>query len=632
MIEPVLTRAREGLPASDFSDAELPLVVIALNDAYRSGRPIVSDHRYDHEFIPELRRRFPDHPILGRVEAEPEGVFGDRKVRHPQPMLSTEKAYGRDEVERFLVRLLDGARAIGLSPSELDLRATVKLDGIAGRYDGSVLCTRGDGITGNDITRCLRRGVRFIGSGSGHGEIVVSKSYFEENLSDYFENERNFIFGAVSADDLSPVSMEALDVGAAQFVMYSSLPSWTGTPEEFLERMESIVQELKQSSSDYAQDGIILETMNPALRDHLGATSHHWRSMLAIKERGETGSTTVESVTWQTGRTGRVTPVLNVKPIRLSGATISNVTAHHAGMLRDLGIGIGASIELIRSGEVIPKIERVLERGTVTLASHCPDCGTALVWENGEEDKFLCCPNTAGCSAQIENSLRHFFATLGAVDLFGPATIEKLNQAGVRTLQGIYQLGEEDFRRIGFGPGQSANLVRELKRSREEAIEDWRFLAAFGIRHLGRGDSRRLLLAIPLRELGLVTATSIRAIHGFGEVTSESIARELAHRWNEIDALLALGFNLTSSRKPAAEGTAAALAGKRIVFTGTMTSGDREDMENQAARLGAQVQSSVNGKTDYLVIGEKPGNSKLSKAEKLGTRVLTEAEYLALLG
>jgi len=624
----LLEQIRGGRSADSLTDAELELAIEQLNDAYRSGASVVSDTRYDNEFMVVLADRLPGHRLLLRVEPEPEEVFGSRKIRHAQPLLSAEKAYTCNEVERFLKRVLDAARETGVDPQDLMLRATVKLDGLAGSYDGSILATRGDGISGFDITRCLGRGVRIMGAGHGNGELVVSMAYFEDNLSEQFEHPRNFMVGAISADDLTPIAAEALSAGAAHFVLYGSLPSWTGTPDAFLADMDNIVQRLKAESADYANDGLILETLNPVLRAHLGATSHHYRSMIALKERGETAITTVDVITWQTGRTGRVTPVMNVAPVHLSGATIANVTAHHAGLVRDLGIGPGATIEIIRSGEVIPKVERVLTVATVTIPTSCPSCAATLIWEG---DKFLTCPNT-GCKAQVENSLRHFFTTLGTADLFGPATIAKLNEAGVCTLDAIYRMTEADFRAAGFGPGQSPNLVRELARSRTEPVDAWRFLAAFGVRHLGRGDSRHLLQAMRLHSLRDIRPETIRAIPGFGEVTSASISAELAARWPSIQSLLDIGFNLVETAGGAnSDNSSSAVAGKRIVFTGTMASGDRENLEEAAARLGAQVQSAVNGKTDYLVVGEKPGASKLTKARTLGTRIITEAEYLSLV-
>lgn len=187
---------------------------------------------------------------------------------------------------------------------------------------------------------------------------------------------------------------------------------------------------------------------------------------------------------------------------------------------------------------------------------------------------------------------------------------------------------------LGFGPGQSRNLVAELARSREEPVREWRWLAAHGIRHLGKGDARRLLAHIPLRQLGTVTAAEIAAIEGFGPKTSVAIADTLNATWTWIEELLALEFNLVSdSDAQEAQGNTP-LAGKRIVFTGTMATTKRKDLEKAAAEQGAQVQSAISAATDWLVAGDKAG-SKLEKARKLidsgksNIEILSEADYLA---
>lgn len=624
----LLAAIAHGVTAQALTNNELVTVIEALNTAYRAGMPVITDARYDHEFMAELARRDPQHPRLARVETEPDAVFGETRVPHPQPMLSTEKAYTEADLNRFLDRIRSAAKTLGLDPEAVVLRVTVKLDGLAGRYDGKVLATRGDGLSGFDITRVLKRGLRIVGDGTGPGELVVSLSYFTQHLADTFEHPRNFMVGAVAADTLSDEADAAFRAGAAHFVLYDALPAWHGSPGALSADLSRIIADVKAQTAEYQNDGAIVEVMDAAIRSTLGATSHHHRYMIAVKERGETATAQITSLTWQTGRTGRVTPVIGITPTWLSGATISNVTAHHAGMVRSLGIAVGAVIEISRAGSVIPKLERVVLPSThPSLCDNCPSCGTALIWES---DKFLVCPNSTGCHAQRETSLTHFFAILGSADLFGPATIAKLHAAGYSTLEAIYALTDEQFRAAGFGPGQSANLVRELRRSREQPTEDWRFLAAFGIRHLGRGDSKRLLTRLPLRTLGNVAPAQIQAIPGFGELTAHAIARELQMKWPTINHLLALGFNLTDSIACASASTSV-FAGKRLCFSGTMSTGDRETMQQNASANGVIIQTSVNSKTDYLVVGDSPGASKVTKAQALSIAILTEAQYLRLL-
>ncbi|WP_455233316.1 helix-hairpin-helix domain-containing protein [Geopseudomonas aromaticivorans] len=632
-----------GIAAGEVIATELPADTLRaicehLNAEYRAGRPLVPDAAYDELYIGALREIDPENDFLNAVEPEGE-AFDGPTVRHQRPMLSTDKAYTAQEVQRFIERVTSAAQKLGISAPLF--RVTPKLDGMACRDEGNLLVTRGDGASGTDITRILERGALIAGGerSQGDGEIVVVQDFFTQVLKPDFgmEHPRNFITGFCGADTLKEHHRQAVEAKAVVFVPYRTLQAWTGTAEQFLADWRGICDQVK-ASVPYLTDGAIIEAVDPALKAELGATSHHHRWMLAVKEKGETAITPARDITWQTGRTGRVTPVVELQPIYLSGATLSRVTAHHAGNVKALGIGPGAELEIIRSGEVIAKIVRVVTPVEAVLPTECPCCGHALE----SEGDFLVCPNTLACSAQAETGLIHFFKTLANIDGYGPRTVEVLVKAGITDLREIYALTEARLQAIGFGPGQSANLVRELDRSRRQEIEDWRFLAAFGVRHLGRGDSRRLLTGFTLESLAEgIAPEAVQALDGFGAVTSTSICADLAERAELIATMLPM-FTLrrTGAAAPATPSAAveasgasgSVIAGKNVVFTGTMTSGSRDDMENGARALGANVQSSVNGKTNYLICGAKVGASKTEKAAALGVTVITEAEYLAMIG
>ena len=594
------------------------------NRAYRRGQPLISDPEYD-ELVEELRRLDPQHPFLHRVEPE---VFETRReIRHPVPMLSTEKAYTRDQLQRFVDRVEKEAREIGIQ--EVLFRVTPKLDGLAARDDGEVFVTRGNGEVGYEISSAFDKGVIPLGGrGKGLGEIVIRKSYFEEHLASDFEHPRNMVVGIIASDVLNEHARQALQDGAVHFVPYSELPGWTGGGREMVENMAAITEDL-MARVDYPTDGMVVEVTDERLRAHMGATAHHYRWQIAVKTRGETAVTTVEDIQWQVGRTGNVTPVLQVAPVSLSGATIRRVTAHHAGMVKRIRPGRGARIEIIRSGEVIPKIERVITPSDeFTIPDRCPSCDGPLSWQND----FLKCRNPT-CRAQAAQRIRYWFQTLGTADWFGIKTVQKLVAAGYDTLEKIYAMRHEDFERLGFGPVQSRNLAEALALSRSKPVEDWRFLAAFGIPDLGKGESRRLLRFFPLEKLPEVKAGDIEKIHGFGEITSRSITDGLAAVADTFRHMLALGFNLQRTPPAGAQGEVRSpVAGKGIVFTGKMRSGSREEMQEEARRLGARVQSAVSGRTDYLICGEKVGRTKLEKARRLGVTVMTEEQYRRMIG
>ena len=625
--ERLLELNRQNLPITDYTDPDLFDFLEIANLLYRGGEPCISDADYDFIYLAELKRRHPEHPFLHTVE--PEAVFAGKTVDLPVIMLSTDKAYSLEEVERWVERIDKAAADLGKDHALLEFKVTPKLDGYAAYDDGQTLYTRGDGRKGTDISRVFTRGLQVANQGQrglGPGEIVVSRTYFDQHLADFFDNPRNFQASVIKEKDLDTHAEQAITDQAAVFYPFALLPGWTGSSQALLADFENIVNSIWQRV-DYDIDGVVLEVLDAELKQYLGATRHHHRWQLAFKKNQETAEVEVLAVTPQTSRSGRITPVAELQPIRLSGALLSRATAHHYGMVRDKGIGPGALIQLARSGEVIPKIEAVLRPAAeLSIPTDCPSCGHELVWDND----YLLCPNNLACPAQISNSMEHFFRVLKNNDGFGAASIKKLYDYGIRRVDEIYKLTAADFTEMGFGPKQAQNLVEQLLRSRTEAIEDWRFLAAFGVFRMGLGNCERLLAHYPLAAVFKLGEAEIIAIEGFAERTAAVIIEGFANIKPLFDNLLALGFTLQSSQN---RNTANdhPLAGKSLVFTGTLQSGSRDDLSRQAKRCGAKVGSSVSAKTDYLVAGEDVGANKLKAAAEKGVRVISEAEFMQLL-
>ena len=453
----------------------------------------------------------------------------------------------------------------------------------------------------------------------GVGEIVIEQRYFDEHLAEDYEHPRNVVSGAVSAKELSADAQRALESGAIRFINFNSLHNIVCTGAMLVEMLDEFVERIL-SDVGYKTDGVIIEVTNEAVKEHMGSTSHHHRWMIAKKSRGESAVTSVTGIRWTTGRTGRITPTVLIDPVRLSGATLSKVVAHHAGNVQSKGIGIGAQLRIIRSGEVIPFIDEVVDRAEgVEIPDQCPSCESPVRWDND----FIVCTSLE-CDAQCARRLHHFFEILGNLDLFGTKAVETLVENGHRDLVSIYKLTAADFAACGFGPKQSENLVNELIRSRTDAVEDWRFLGALGIPHLGRGSSRRLLKIHSIETLNKVTAAEIEKIDSFGQVVAPSVHADINVLWPVISGLLGLGFNLVTSIAPAG----GPLSGKRVVFTGTMPK-PRKEMESQAESLGAVVQSSVSKTTNWLVTGERVGKTKINKAVSLGVEVISVSDYEA---
>ena len=608
------------------SDAELIEFLQMSNALYRGGEAVISDTEYDFIFLAELRKRHPEHPLLLSVEPEP--AFAGKTVDLPVVMLSTDKAYTLAEVERWAQRIEKAAIETGRDLATLTFKVTPKLDGYAAFDDGRLLYTRGDGRKGTDISRVFERGLQVANQGArglGAGEIVISRSYFDRHLAEFFDNARNFQASVIKEKQLDTHAEQAIKDKAAVFYPFALLPCWTGLWPTLIADFETIVKNIWHQV-DYDVDGVILEIIDEELKRYLGATRHHHRWQLAYKENLQTAEVKVLGVTPQTSRSGRITPVAELEPVRLSGALLSRATAHHYKMVVEKGIGPGAIIQLARSGEVIPKIEQVLKQAEPQLPEHCPSCNHELIWDND----YLLCPNNLACPAQISHSMEHFFRVLKNNDGFGAATIKKLYEFGIRRVDAIYALSAEQLESMGFGPKQSQNLVEQLQRSRTEAVEDWRFLAAFGVFRMGLGNCERLLAQHPLSEIFMLTEAEIIAIEGFAEKTASAIMEGFANIKPLYESLLALGFNLINTQTLNSD-LSHVLAGKSLVFTGTLHTASRDELSKLAKAKGAKVGNSVSAKTDYLIAGENVGANKLNAAREKGVTIIDEHTFLQLL-
>lgn len=591
-------------------------------DAYYNDNPLIEDPEYDALFK-ELAQWDPTNPFLSQVGAN---TTKGMPYKHSVRMLSTEKAYTTEALANFVARVEKEARDIGVE--NITFRVTPKLDGMAGKFENNVLATRGNGDIGSVATHIFDLGVVNKGKKNGGvGEIVMSLSYFEKNLQGIFTHPRNVVVGCVNADTIRPEIQTCLDDHALHFVPYYKLPAWTGNGADLVQNMKQIGIDLAKQV-DYPLDGMVAEVVEEAVKAHMGATNHHNRWQIAIKEEGQVAETTILNIAWQTGRTGAITPVLQIDPKEVDGAVISNVTAHNAGMVKKKQLGVGAKIEIIRSGFVIPKIKSVLVPAKQTIIpDQCPRCTQSVSWNND----FILCTNTQ-CPARVETQLYYFFNKLENAKGFGTKTIISLVDHGYLTLESIFAITDEELIRIGFGPKQATNLLEAIQTAIQTPIEDARFLAAFGIADLGLGSARKLLAVHPFDTLPSLTEAEIAAISGFGETTSPAIATGINENWSTIQAIKDLGFTLEAT--PLASDLAnveSPIAGKHMLFTGAMQQGNRDDMKRYAKAQGAKILSKVSSKIEILVYGPGAAQHKLDSARGFGAQVLTEAEYNDLL-
>ena len=618
--------ANQSVLLDDLSDDELAEFCVAANQHYRDGTPIITDQDYDFVFLAKLSQRAPDHFLLGRVEPENKG-FSEEKVKLPEKMLSTDKAYSWAEIQKWLDRVNKAAQEINLLPESIQIKGTAKLDGFAGYDDGTRLYTRGDGSKGSDISRVFERGLSVYNDshrGQGPGEIVVQKSYFESHLSQHFEYPRNFQASLIKEKSLDQFASQAIADKTALFVPFTQLPSWSGGIGLFTEQFQNIVSEL-ESGVDFDVDGVVFEITSEQLKAHMGSNRKFHRWQIAFKENKDKAQVRVLSVTAQVGRTGKITPVAELEPTQLSGATIYRATGHHYGLVKEQGLGSGSVVELTRSGLVIPKINRVLKSAEVSIPTVCPSCENELVWDSD----FLMCMNHDNCPEQIIGGIAYFFKILANNDGFGIATVQKLYAGQIRNVSDVYQLKHDELTAMGFGDKTSQNLINQLKRSRHESVDDWRFLAAFGVSRLGQGNCENLLKHCALEQVFDLTVDDISNMDGFAALTAQLIVDGLSDIQKEFNAVMNLGFNLESTILISdSSNSSHPLYNKKIVFTGKMSQ-PRSDLQKQAKSLGIKVSGSVNSKTDYLVIGDKVGATKLNAAKKQGVVILQEADYLS---
>lgn len=591
------------------------------NKKYRNGISELSDNDYDALMILS-RELYPDNSWFNLSEVEPESIEG-KTIALPKKMLSTEKAYSLIEIQKWSSGVVKVGHNLGIK--NVLFKITPKLDGFAAYDDGEVLYTRGDGRKGTDITRAIDNGLFISNRGLGAGEIVVNKEYFNSHLSSLFDNSRNIISGVIKEGVLDDIIIEAINKNAVSFQPFSELRKWVLTAKELEDNLE-MIWNLNLESCLFDTDGLVIEAIDPEIKDEMGSTGHHWKWQIAYKKNTEYHDIRVLGVIWQTSKNGKLTPVVQLEPTKVSGVTISRASGHNYGNVFNQGIDKDAIVRVCRSGLVIPYIESVIKKTHTIIPSICPSCNSTTEIDGDN----LLCSNVIDCPAQIEGIIEFFFKTLGNNDGFGPKIIEHLCNSGIRSVVEIYAMTKQDFNNI-IGGKTGDNLFAELQKSKLREIEDWRFLAAFSIHNIGKGGCEKLLQTYKLCDIFQLKEADIVKIDGFAKKTSNILIESLVRIKPSFDILMGMGFTLIETNiGEMVNNIESDISGKVLVFTGKMIS-NRTTMEEEAKKLGAVIGSAVNSKTDILIIGEKVGSVKITRAEKYGVSVITEYEYLALI-
>ncbi len=652
---------------------------------YLEDRPSISDAEYDALFR-ELQALEAEHPELVLAESPTLRVGtppadGFETHAHLSPMLSLDNAMDEAEMRAFVDRI---ARMLDRS-DPIPLAAEPKLDGAGVEliYRGGKLergLTRGDGTVGEDVTANLKHVLSIpleLKSGSAkpaaavsiRGEVVLPIAAFKrlnqrriERELEPFANPRNAAAGGlrqlheIDTERLRSLEFRAYSVAdgrpgslASQSEVLHCLVAWgfVVSPEcAVCDDIDAAVAYhekllLKRSELPVEIDGTVFKVDDLALQEELGTLSRSPRWAVAFKFPPEQATTTLLDIEAQVGRTGALTPVAKLDPVRVGGVTVSNTSLHNQDEIDRKDLRIGDEVVVQRAGDVIPQVVRVLLDRRKTgkdaprlyrLPETCPVCGDETI--RLVDEAVTRCPNI-DCPAQLKNNVWHL-ASRGALDVdgLGEKLIEQLVDLGhVKRLSDLFDLDRDTL--IGLermGEKSADNLLASLDKAKETTFA--RFLIALGIRHVGATIAELLADGFgDLASLLEAKESDIAAVEGIGPTIAESVASFFADPRNraEVDRLIGLGLRWKAPKKRSAKSTAdGALAGKTFVLTGTLSQ-PRDHFKERIIDAGGKVTGSVSKKTDYLVAGEAAG-SKLAKAQKLEVPVLDEAALLEMLG
>ena len=672
------------------------LINAADRDYYVADAPRLPDAEYD-ALRRELEAIEEAHPSL-RSEGSPTQRVGPREiggalgeVQHERPMLSLANAFSPEEVAAFVL-----SATKGLAGREPELVAELKIDGLAIslRYERGLLvraATRGDGSTGEDVTENIRtiqvipQKLREPISAEVRGEVYMPKEAFaalnaarEEEGLPLYANPRNSAAGSLRQKDPRITAERNLAFFAYQIFMEPQ-PASQSTALQKLQALGFPIEvharaglnaagaakflaewEEKRHELPYETDGAVLKVDAESDQALLGFISRSPKWAIAYKFPPEQVTTKLLNIVVEVGRTGYLTPVAEMEPVRLAGSTVRRATLHNLDEIRRKDVRIGDVVILQKAGDVIPEVVRSVparRRGVLPefeMPSHCPSCKSEVLRDEVRHR----CPNP-WCEAQLFEGLRHAIGR-GALDIegLGEKLLAQLVDRGrVRRLADLFTLTASDLdglERMGSaatkekksGANRIDNVLRELSRRKEQEL--WRVLVALGIRHVGETTARDLAAELSRRvpagpdwsarvaaELRTLKSEDLTSVSGVGSVVGESIERFFASEatGGGLQELLAAGVTFKPSAVPAGLGTSGPLSGEVVVVTGTFAiSGlSRREAHDRIRAAGGAVAEAVTSKTTLLVAGEK-GGSKRADAERLGVRIVDEAGFLRILG
>ena len=664
---------------------------------YILAKPTISDYEFDMklEALAQLEKEFPEYlSPASPTQRVGGGITKEFKsVRHRYPMLSLANSYSREEIADFISRI---KKTIN---EEVEFCCELKFDGlsISLQYENGVLVravTRGDGAQGDDVTTNVKT-IRTIplklhgdypGFFEMRGEIVMPFVSFNrlnearaEAGDDLFANPRNAAAGTLKLQDSKEVARRRLDNYCYYMMMdnledryqthYQSLQAakkWGFNVSNFMALCKTIDDifefidywDVKRHELPFAIDGIVLKVNSYAQQQALGFTAKSPKWAIAYKFKAEEVETELQSVDFQVGRHGTITPVANLAPVQLAGTTVKRATLNNEDFIRQFDLHYGDTVTVVKGGEIIPKIigvnidKRQPGAKPVAFVKTCPICGSALVQNEGEAAWY--CPNSSGCPPQIRGRIEHFIGRKAMnIESLGEGKVELLYEEGlVCNVADLYDLSyeklyglektitiEDEFslmpvatRKVSFKEKTAQNILDALEKSKSVPFE--RVLFALGIKFVGESVAK--VLAKALHDIDHIIRASVEELTEINEI-GEKIALSVRNFFDDerniniVNRLKQAGLQFAMTEQ-ATSGKEQLLAGKTFVVSGVFANYSRDGIKETIEAYGGKNSGSISGKTDYVLAGDKMGPEKRKKAESLGIPIITETEFEAMIG
>ena len=643
---------------------------------YVLSQPVISDYDFDQK-LRELQDLENAHPEFFDPNSPTQRVGSDvskefSQVKHKYPMLSLGNTYSKGEVQDFLLR------AQKFINEDIEIVCELKFDGtsISLTYkDGKLVqaVTRGDGEKGDDVTanvRTIRSIPLTLPAGDYpeefeiRGEILMPWSVFEqlnkereEQEEPLFANPRNAASGTLKLQNSQEVAKRRLDAylyfvlgenigGDTHYEMLQKAKSWGFKVSDAIRVAKSVDEvmeyinywDTERKNLPVATDGVVLKVNSLRQQRELGYTAKSPRWAIAYKFKAERECTRLREVTYQVGRTGKITPVANLDPVQLAGTVVKRASLHNADIISELDLRLDDMVYVEKGGEIIPKIvgvdkdarkENLLPVGFI---DKCPECGTPLVRLEGEAAHY--CPNEDGCPPQMKGKIAHFVSRKAMDINIGEEGIDLLfDNKLIGDVADLYTIDLNMLSRLpGWGVKSAMKLKESVEKSKEVPFD--RVLFALGIRYVGESAAKKIAKAF--KSIDAIKAASLEQLQEIDEI-GESIAGSIKYYFSKeknnalIERLRDHGVQMELNTEDATV-VGDKLAGLNIIVTGSFaTPQRRSELEQMVGDNGGKLQSSVNAKTSFIVAGEKPGSSKIKKANELGTKIISEDEFLAMI-